>query len=78
MSSEQATVIIAGAGPTGLLAAAELALAGVQVEVIDRLEQPDRSALRRTPACGEMARQSIARTCFMTRSFDQDPDRDHE
>jgi 2-polyprenyl-6-methoxyphenol hydroxylase-like FAD-dependent oxidoreductase len=78
MSSEQTTVIVIGADPTGLFAAAELALAGVQVEVIDRLEQPDRIALRRTPACREIARQSIAKTYFMTRSFDQGPNRDHE
>jgi predicted flavoprotein YhiN len=78
MSSEQTTVIVIGAGPIGLLAAAEPTLAGVQVEMIDRLEQPDRIALRRTPACREIARQSIARTYFMTRSFDQGPDRDHD
>jgi 2-polyprenyl-6-methoxyphenol hydroxylase-like FAD-dependent oxidoreductase len=50
MSSEHTPVIVIGAGPTGLLAASELALAGVQVKVIDRLAQPDRIALRRAPA----------------------------
>jgi 2-polyprenyl-6-methoxyphenol hydroxylase-like FAD-dependent oxidoreductase len=34
-------VIVVGAGPTGLLLAAELALGGVRVEVIDRLTGPD-------------------------------------
>jgi 2-polyprenyl-6-methoxyphenol hydroxylase-like FAD-dependent oxidoreductase len=34
-------VIVVGAGPTGLLLAAELALGGVGVEVIDRLAEPD-------------------------------------
>src|ERR1700677_4792652 len=34
-------VIVVGAGPTGLLLAAELALGGVRVEVIERLAEPD-------------------------------------
>jgi 2-polyprenyl-6-methoxyphenol hydroxylase-like FAD-dependent oxidoreductase len=34
-------VIVVGAGPTGLLLAAELALGGVGVEVVDRLAEPD-------------------------------------
>src|SRR3954451_5701608 len=33
-------VLIAGAGPTGLMTAAELALAGVEVTVLDRREGP--------------------------------------
>ncbi|HEX6343827.1 FAD-dependent monooxygenase [Umezawaea sp.] len=38
------TVLVAGAGPAGLVLAAELALAGVEVEVVDRLP-------RRSPFC---------------------------
>lgn len=38
------TVMVAGAGPAGLMLAGELALAGVQVEVVDRLP-------RRSPYC---------------------------
>ncbi|MBE7186781.1 FAD-dependent monooxygenase [Jatrophihabitans endophyticus] len=34
-------VLVSGAGPTGLLVAAELALCGVRVELIDRLPAPD-------------------------------------
>ena len=33
-------VLIAGAGPTGLLTAAELALAGVDVDVLERADAP--------------------------------------
>lgn len=78
MSSEQTTVIVIGAGPTGPLAAVELALAGVRVEAVGRLEQPDRIALRRTLACRGIARQSITTTCFVARSFDQGLKRDHD
>ncbi|MGM1060023.1 FAD-dependent monooxygenase [Saccharothrix sp. Mg75] len=38
------TVLVVGAGPAGLMLAAELALAGVEVEVVDRLP-------RRSPFC---------------------------
>ena len=38
------TVIVVGAGPTGLALSAELALAGAQVRVLDR-----RSGLRGSP-----------------------------
>ncbi|WP_181774958.1 FAD-dependent oxidoreductase [Amycolatopsis pittospori] len=34
-------VIVIGAGPTGLLAASELALQGVRVTVLERLDEPD-------------------------------------
>src|ERR1700759_2437528 len=34
-------VVVVGAGPTGLLAAAELALGGVSVQVIERRPEPD-------------------------------------
>ncbi|MEV4179255.1 FAD-dependent monooxygenase [Nonomuraea sp. NPDC049709] len=39
-----ADVIVAGAGPTGLLLAAELALAGVRVRVLERNETPTRQS----------------------------------
>jgi 2-polyprenyl-6-methoxyphenol hydroxylase-like FAD-dependent oxidoreductase len=38
---QRTDVIVAGAGPTGLLLAAELALRGVKVTVLDRLREPD-------------------------------------
>jgi 2-polyprenyl-6-methoxyphenol hydroxylase-like FAD-dependent oxidoreductase len=41
IDSTDPDVIVVGAGPTGLLLAAELALGGVRVEVIDRLAEPD-------------------------------------
>ena len=42
MTDEQdIDVVVVGAGPTGLLIAAELALGGVAVQVIDRLAEPD-------------------------------------
>jgi 2-polyprenyl-6-methoxyphenol hydroxylase-like FAD-dependent oxidoreductase len=34
-------VVVVGAGPTGLLLAAELALRGIEVTVLERLEEPD-------------------------------------
>jgi 2-polyprenyl-6-methoxyphenol hydroxylase-like FAD-dependent oxidoreductase len=40
-NSTDVDVVVVGAGPTGLLLAAELALGGVRVEVIDRLTEPD-------------------------------------
>src|SRR5438105_2659219 len=36
-------VVVAGAGPVGLLLADELALAGVRVLVVERLTEPDRT-----------------------------------
>ncbi|WP_410646899.1 FAD-dependent oxidoreductase [Amycolatopsis sp. cmx-4-54] len=38
---ERIDVLVAGAGPTGLLVASELALRGVRVTVLERLEEPD-------------------------------------
>jgi 2-polyprenyl-6-methoxyphenol hydroxylase-like FAD-dependent oxidoreductase len=38
---QRTDVIVVGAGPTGLLLASELALHGVQVTVLERLEEPD-------------------------------------
>ncbi|WP_086821052.1 FAD-dependent monooxygenase [Allokutzneria sp. NRRL B-24872] len=43
-TGELTKVVVAGAGPAGLMLAAELALAGVEVEVLDRLP-------RRSPFC---------------------------
>lgn len=34
-------VVIAGGGPTGLMLACELALAGVDVAIVERRESPD-------------------------------------
>ncbi|HEY4276977.1 MAG TPA: FAD-dependent monooxygenase [Conexibacter sp.] len=41
MSTEEHAVVIAGGGPTGLMLAAELALAGVDAVILERREQPD-------------------------------------
>ena len=38
---QRTDVIVVGAGPTGLLLASELALQGVQVTVLERLQEPD-------------------------------------
>ncbi|MCH0558432.1 FAD-dependent monooxygenase [Streptomyces sp. MUM 16J] len=38
---QRSDVIVVGAGPTGLFLAGELALQGVQVTVLERLEEPD-------------------------------------
>ncbi|HEY0227317.1 MAG TPA: FAD-dependent monooxygenase, partial [Mycobacterium sp.] len=40
MTDEHADVVIAGAGPNGLLLACELALAGVRPVVLDTLQSP--------------------------------------
>lgn len=38
---QQTDVIVVGAGPTGLFLASELALRGVQVTILERLQEPD-------------------------------------
>jgi 2-polyprenyl-6-methoxyphenol hydroxylase-like FAD-dependent oxidoreductase len=43
-------VVIAGGGPTGLMLAGELALAGVDVAVVERRERQDVASARRRPA----------------------------
>ena len=40
MSDEHADIVIAGAGPNGLMLACELALAGVRAVVLDTLPGP--------------------------------------
>ncbi|MQY24312.1 Anhydrotetracycline monooxygenase [Nocardia sp. RB20] len=70
-------VTVAGAGPVGLLLAAELALAGVSVQVLERRTEPDDAmkaqginiptaeALDRRgllPAAAQMQRETLART----------------
>ena len=44
MDSFDAEVIIAGAGPAGLMLAGELRLAGISVIVLDRLAEPMRQS----------------------------------
>lgn len=44
------SVVIAGNGPTGLMLAGELALAGVDVAVVERRASQELSGARRAPA----------------------------
>jgi len=74
MSYKETTASVIGLGPTAL-PAADLALAGVRGEVIDRLVQPDRGGPRPAAGCEEPAGQSIATTCLVTRSSNDGPDR---
>ncbi|TAJ70032.1 MAG: hypothetical protein EPO51_21165 [Phenylobacterium sp.] len=46
MAQRDADVLIAGAGPTGLMLAAELALAGVEVAVVERRADPNLAGSR--------------------------------
>ena len=52
MENCDADVVVVGAGPTGLMLAAELRLAGVTVVVLDRLAEP----MRQSRALGFSAR----------------------
>jgi 2-polyprenyl-6-methoxyphenol hydroxylase-like FAD-dependent oxidoreductase len=49
-----ADVIVVGAGPTGLMLARELGLAGVQALVLERLPQPSE-----TPKAGGLSGQIL-------------------
>jgi 2-polyprenyl-6-methoxyphenol hydroxylase-like FAD-dependent oxidoreductase len=54
MPVSNADVIIVGAGPTGLMLARELGLAGAQVLVLERLPQPSE-----TPKAGGLSGQIL-------------------
>ncbi|WP_370308175.1 FAD-dependent oxidoreductase [Amycolatopsis sp. WAC 01375] len=52
---ERTDVIVVGAGPTGLFLASELALRGVRVTVLERLDEP-------RPNCGSRIWQAVVGT----------------
>ena len=52
--SEHAAVVIAGGGPTGLMLAGELALAGVDVAIVERRASQDRTGARQHSCPGAM------------------------
>jgi 2-polyprenyl-6-methoxyphenol hydroxylase-like FAD-dependent oxidoreductase len=66
-----ADVIVVGAGPVGLLLAAELALAGVRPIVLERLDAPSRQPKAR--GVGPLAAEALRR-----RGFGAELDREHE
>ncbi len=55
-------VLVAGAGPTGLMLAIELATAGVRVTVIERLAEPDETI--KAGAMGALAGEALERRGF--------------
>lgn len=59
METGTAEVVIVGAGPTGLLLAIELALAGVRASVIERLSEPDQTI--KAGAIGPLAGEALER-----------------
>jgi 2-polyprenyl-6-methoxyphenol hydroxylase-like FAD-dependent oxidoreductase len=59
MISESVDVVIAGGGPTGLLLAIELTLAGVRVTVLEPLHEPDTTI--RAGAIGALAGEALER-----------------
>lgn len=81
-------VTVVGAGPVGLVLAAELALSGATVQVLERLAEPDRSmkagavnvptaeALDRRgllPAAEQVQREQLERVGSFARAVDQPP-----
>ncbi|MFF1786720.1 FAD-dependent oxidoreductase [Kitasatospora sp. NPDC058243] len=81
-------VTVVGAGPVGLVLAAELALSGATVQVLERLAEPDRSmkagavnvptaeALDRRgllPAAEQVQREQLERVGSFARAVDQSP-----
>ncbi|WP_433373043.1 FAD-dependent monooxygenase [Actinoplanes sp. CA-142083] len=67
----QAEVVVVGAGPVGLLLAAELALAGVRPMVLERLAGP--SELPKARGIGPLAAEALRR-----RGLGAELDREHE
>jgi 2-polyprenyl-6-methoxyphenol hydroxylase-like FAD-dependent oxidoreductase len=59
MKQDVADVVVAGAGPVGLLLAAELALAGAGVVVLERLADPDETI--KAGAIGALAVEALER-----------------
>ena len=62
MNSEVADVVIAGAGPTGLFLAIELATAGVKALVLERLGEPDLTI--KAGALGAVGGEALERRGF--------------
>jgi 2-polyprenyl-6-methoxyphenol hydroxylase-like FAD-dependent oxidoreductase len=59
ISGTDAEVLVVGAGPVGLLLAAELALAGVRTVVVEQLAEPDMSQKAR--GVGVLASEALRR-----------------
>jgi 2-polyprenyl-6-methoxyphenol hydroxylase-like FAD-dependent oxidoreductase len=62
MRTDAADVLIAGAGPTGLMLAAELAIAGGRVTVLERLAEPDDTI--KAGGLGALAGEALERRGF--------------
>ena len=62
MNHENTDVVIAGAGPAGLMLAIELALAGVKAIVLERLAQPDDTI--KAGSIGALASEALERRGF--------------
>jgi len=62
MNTDPADVLIAGAGPTGLMLAIELTLAGARVAVFERLAEPDETI--KAGGLGALASEALERRGF--------------
>ncbi|SPM36123.1 2-polyprenyl-6-methoxyphenol hydroxylase and related FAD-dependent oxidoreductases [Mycobacterium rhizamassiliense] len=74
MADERADVVIAGAGPNGLLLACELALAGVRPVVLDVLPGPSPEP-KANGLVGQIIRALDMRGLYRTFTGDEDPPR---
>lgn len=74
MSDQQAPVVIAGAGPNGLMLACELALAGVTPVVLDRLPGPS-SEPKANGLVGQVVRMLDMRGLYQAFTGDDGPPR---
>jgi 2-polyprenyl-6-methoxyphenol hydroxylase-like FAD-dependent oxidoreductase len=74
MSQERADVVIAGAGPNGLMLACELALAGVRPVVLDRLPGPSDEP-KANGLVGQVVRQLDMRDLYHLFGGDDGPPR---
>ncbi len=72
--SEEADVVISGAGPNGLMLACELALAGVRPVVLDRLPGPS-DELKANGLVGQVVRQLDLRGLYHAFGGDDGPPR---
>ena len=72
--SEEADVVISGAGPNGLMLACELALAGVRPVVLDKLPGPS-DELKANGLVGQVIRQLDLRGLYHAFGGDDGPPR---